>query len=263
MVEDAAIDPAGRPVGAVNSQTAGRGGLDVAAVGGQGFLEGGGIERTFLLGDGVRLAAVSVGEFHADFPALEGNRAAEGVAGWSIAGVFGIDTRLDGGDTGGDVRHAEVGKVAADQHDGQADRGDLQPATDAVLWFFGAARCFLRGGGALQGFGNGFVLENGGWLGRDGDSVLFGRQVVWLDDTSRVMRRCGRDVASRSPDGLRLLGNASLSAHHGRVRFGPAITLGRLRLAGRRRCEFINVSAHRDGSVARDVGTAGQATLGV
>ena len=265
MVEDAAIDPAGRPVGAVNSQTAGGGSLDFAAVGGQGLFEGSGIERTFLLGDGVRLAAVSVGKFHADFPAFEGNWAAEGVAGWSIAGVFGVDTRLDGGNAGGDVRHTEVGKIAADQHDGQADGGDLQPATDAALWFFAAARRFWRGGGALQGFGNGFVFENGGRLGREGGSVLFGRQVVWLDDTSRVMVRCGRDMAGCGSSGLMgLLGSTSLGTHNGRVWFGWTITLDWLQLDTRHaRRKFIDMDTYRDGGVARNVGAAGQATLGV
>ena len=123
---------------------------------------------------------------------------------------------------------------------------------------------FFWGGGALQGFGNGFIFENGGWLGREDRRMLFGWSLVWLDDTSRVMRRCGRDVASRSPDGLRLLGNASLGTHNGRVWFGWTIALSWLwQDAWRGRCKFIDMDTYRDGGVARNVGAAGQATLGV
>ena len=94
--------------------------------------------------------------------------------------------------------------------------------------------------------------------------MLLGWSLVWLDDTSRVMVRCGRDMAGCGSSGLMgLLGSTGLSTHDGRVRFGGTVALSWLRSAGRRRCEFINVSAHRDGSVARDVGTAGQAALGM
>lgn len=117
----------------------------------------------------------------------------------------------------------------------------------------------------LQGFGDGFMLENGGWLGREGRRMLFGWSLVWLDDTSRVMRRCGRDVAGCGSSGLMgLLGSTSLSAHDGRVRFGRTVAFGWLRRDGwRARCKFIDMNTYRDGGIARNVGAAGQATLGV
>ena len=63
---------------------------------------------------------------------------------------------------------------------------------------------------------------------------------------------------------MRLLGSTSLSTHDGRVRFGRTVALGWLRRddwCGRRK--FIDMDTYRDGGVARDVGAAGQATLGV
>ena len=63
---------------------------------------------------------------------------------------------------------------------------------------------------------------------------------------------------------MRLLGGASLGAHHGRVRFGRTVTLGWLQLDTRHaRRKFIDMNTHRDGGVARDVEATGQATLGV
>ena len=63
---------------------------------------------------------------------------------------------------------------------------------------------------------------------------------------------------------MRLLGSTSLSAHHGRVRFGWTVALSRLRRDGWLvRCKFIDMNADRDGGVARDVGAAGQAALGM
>ena len=63
---------------------------------------------------------------------------------------------------------------------------------------------------------------------------------------------------------MRLLGSTSLSAHDGRVWFGRTVTLGWLRQddwCGRRK--FIDMDTYRDGGVARNVGAAGRATLGV
>ena len=95
--------------------------------------------------------------------------------------------------------------------------------------------------------------------------MLLGWSLVWLDDTSRVMRRCGRDMAGCGSSGLMgLLGSASLSAHDGRVRFGRTVAFGWLwQDAWRGRCKFIDMNTYRDGGVARNVGAAGQATLGV
>lgn len=61
-----------------------------------------------------------------------------------------------------------------------------------------------------------------------------------------------------------LLGSTSLSAHDGWMWFGGTIMPSWLRRdAWRARCKFIDMNTHRDCSVSCDVGTAGQATLGV
>ena len=95
--------------------------------------------------------------------------------------------------------------------------------------------------------------------------MLLGWSLVWLDDTSRVMRRCGRDVAGCGSSGLMgLLGSTSLGAHDGRVRFGWTVALSWLRRdAWRARRKFIDMDTYRDGGIARNVGATGQATLGM
>ena len=63
---------------------------------------------------------------------------------------------------------------------------------------------------------------------------------------------------------MRLLGSTSLGAHDGRVRFGWTVAFGWLwRDAWLAWCKFIDMNTYRDGGVARDVGAAGQAALGV
>ena len=95
--------------------------------------------------------------------------------------------------------------------------------------------------------------------------MLLGWSLVWLDDASRVMVQCGRDMAGCGSSGLMgLLGSTSLSAHDGRVRFGGTVAFGWLRRdAWRARRKFIDMDTYRDGGVARNVGAAGQATLGM
>ena len=79
------------------------------------------------------------------------------------------------------------------------------------------------------------------------------------------MMRCGWPAVGCSSGGLmRLLGSTSPGAHDGRVWFGWTVAFGWLwRDAWRARRKFIDMNTYRDGGVARNVGAAGQAALGM